>query len=64
MKYYKGEIIDVYDGDFIGWTTATLIEKVGELGGYERWIMKTKEGTELRRLVGFDQKYKKIKPTL
>jgi hypothetical protein len=64
MKHYIGEVVEVYDGDFIGWTTAKLIEKVGECGGYERWIMKTKEGSELRRLVDFDKKYKKIKPTV
>lgn len=57
MKHYKGEIISVYDGDFIGWTTAKLIEKIGELGEYERWRMKTKEGSELVRLVDFDKKY-------
>lgn len=62
MKYYKGQIVDVYDGDFLGWTTATLIERVGELGEYERWVMKTKEGSELRRLVGFDERHRKNKP--
>lgn len=64
MKHYVGEIISVYDGDFIGWTTAELIEKVGEVSGFERWRMKTKEGYELRRLVDFDKKYKKIKPAV
>ncbi|MCT8976280.1 hypothetical protein N4T77_06690 [Clostridium sp. CX1] len=57
MKHYTGEIISVYDGELIGWTTATLIEFVGKIGGYERWRMITKEGSELRRLVDFDKKY-------
>lgn len=63
MKHYKGEVVEVYDGDFIGWTNAELIEKIGELGGYERWRILTKEGSELVRLVDFDKKYIKNKPT-
>ena len=58
MKHYKGETIKVYDGDFIGWTTAELIEFAGECGGYERWRMITKEGSELMRLVGFDERHR------
>lgn len=58
MKHCVGEIVDVYDGDFIGWTTAKLVEKVRECGGYERWRMVTREGSELRRLVGFDEKHR------
>lgn len=62
MKHYIGEVVDVYDGDFIGWTTAELLEFINECGGYERWRMKTKDGSELMRLVGFDQKYNKPTP--
>jgi len=51
MKHYVGEVIKIYDGDLIGWTTATLIKKVGNTGKYERWTMITKEGSELRRLL-------------
>lgn len=62
MKHFKGEIIQVYDGDFIGWTTAELTEFINECGGYERWRMRTKEGSELVRLVGFDERHRE-KPT-
>ncbi|AKN32359.1 hypothetical protein Ccar_16410 [Clostridium carboxidivorans P7] len=62
MKHYISEVITVYDGDLIGWTTAELIEKVGELGEYERWVMKTREGSQLVRLVDFDKNYRKNKP--
>lgn len=58
MAHYKGEIINVYDGDFIGWTTAKLLEKTGECQGYEQWRMLTKEGSELRRYVDFNMKNK------
>jgi len=51
MNHFVGEIIIIYDGDFIGWTTATLIKKVGTFEKYERWTMLTKEGSELRRLL-------------
>lgn len=64
MNHYIGEVVQIYDGDFIGWTTAELTEKVGELGEYERWIMKTKEGSQLVRLVDFDKKYIKNKPAI
>lgn len=64
MKHYKGEVVEVYDGDFIGWTTAELKEFISECGGYERWRMKTKEGSELVRLVDFDKKYKKVSPAI
>jgi hypothetical protein len=32
MKHYAGEIIDIYDGDFIGWTTAELKEFINDWG--------------------------------
>lgn len=57
-KHQIGEIIKVYDGDQIGWTTAELLEKVEEHNGYEKWVMVTKEGYELRRFVNFIEKYK------
>lgn len=58
MKYHVGEQINVYDGDFIGWTTAKLIEFVEEVNGLERWRMITKEGYELRRFIDFEQRNK------
>lgn len=48
----KGDIIDVYDGDFIGWTKATLVDFIHEANGYEKWKMITTEGYTLERYVG------------
>lgn len=43
----------VYDGDLIGYTTATLINRyeVVEAGVLEKWSMYTKEGSVLIRYV-------------
>jgi len=60
MKYYIGEVINVYDGDFIGWTTATLLRKVGNVEKYERWIMITEDGSELRRILDIDEKHSRL----
>ena len=51
MKHNKGECIKIYDGDLIGWTTATLTENVGEIDELERWKMITREGYELVRIL-------------
>lgn len=51
--FKKGQIVIVYDGDLIGFTTATLEKKYETLedGKVERWKMKTNEGYELVRIV-------------
>ncbi|KEH90638.1 hypothetical protein [Clostridium botulinum] len=57
MKHYVGEIVDIYDGDLIGWTKARLIKFIGKYNGFEKWNMISKEGYELNRYVDFDEIY-------
>lgn len=59
LKHYIGETIKVYDGDLIGWTTATLIKKTMEIKGLEQWTMRTKEGYELKRFINLVEVKKK-----
>ena len=49
----KGQVVKVYDGDLIGFTTAVLKElnEVVERGVLERWTMETEDGTQLVRFV-------------
>lgn len=49
----KGDMVKVYDGDLIGFTTATLVERMCkvESGDNERWLLLTKEGYNLIRIV-------------
>lgn len=59
----QGDLIEVYDGDLIGFTTATLLEFIHEANGYEKWKMITKEGYELIRYVGLiEENKRKNKP--
>jgi hypothetical protein len=60
MKHNKGECIKIYDGDLIGWTTATLTENVGEIDELERWKMITREGYELVRILDVYETLKKF----
>lgn len=51
----KGQIVKVYDGDLVGFTTATLVDLITVINHkdevLERWSMKTEDGTILVRLV-------------
>ena len=58
--FKKGQTVIVYDGDLIGFTTATLEEKYETIDEKaERWKMKTNEGYELVRIVRDTCKIKK-----
>lgn len=49
----KGQLVKVYDGDLVGFTTARLEEKFESIeeGVLERWSMMTIEGYKLVRFV-------------
>lgn len=49
----SGQKVKVYDGDLVGFTTATLEERnaVVKEGLLERWTMTTEDGTKLTRFV-------------
>lgn len=47
----KGMLVKVFDGDLIGWTFGTLIEKVDNIGTLEKWKIQTLDGTNLVRYV-------------
>lgn len=52
-EFKQGQKVMVYDGDFIGYTLATLKKRVSfnELGVIEKWTMFTQEGYTLMRFV-------------
>lgn len=43
----KGDSVKIYDGDLIGWTTGELLKCLDK----NRWIIKTKEGYMLNRII-------------
>lgn len=47
----KGMLVKVYDGDLVGWTFGTLIEKSSSVGTFEKWRIETLDGTNLVRYV-------------
>lgn len=49
----KGQLVKVYDGDLVGFVTATLEELIAvvEEGELERWTMITEDGTKLCRFI-------------
>jgi hypothetical protein len=47
----KSNVVKVYDGDLIGWTYGTLIEKHIRFESLERWTIETLDGTNLVRWV-------------
>ncbi len=51
--FKKDQIVKVYDGDLVGFTTARLINKYGvvEEEVLERWAMETEQGAILIRYV-------------
>lgn len=44
-------LVKVYDGDLIGWTFGTLVEKCSSLGILSKWRIETLDGTNLVRFV-------------
>lgn len=47
----KGMLVKVYDGDLIGWTFGTLVEKCSSFNSFEKWKIETLDGTNLVRFV-------------
>lgn len=47
----KGMVVRIYDGDLVGWTFGTLIEKSSSIGALEKWRIETLDGTNLVRYV-------------
>ncbi|WP_291548109.1 hypothetical protein [Clostridium sp. HMP27] len=48
----KGMVVKIYDGDLIGWTFGTLVEKYSNnISSFEKWKIQTLDNTNLVRFV-------------